>query len=181
MPQRGQLYFFYASSFCSCSSPEVKNQSGRRNYSQDDGQYDRVSVYLHECDDLSSISRRQVSQDHISGNSTDQERREKFSYRILHCARRKQKGNHGHRRRQQYRVLGLNLHRSQRGGRGFESRRSRQFIFTLLALSRRERGALPKQNLAGLNPTGRAMSCTIASICSFWSFPIDKRAARKAC
>ena len=62
----------------------------------DDSHYDGVSVFRDECDDLPSITRGQVSQDQVSGDSAERERSQEFSWGILHGARRKQKWNHGH-------------------------------------------------------------------------------------
>jgi hypothetical protein len=77
--------------------PKVEGHYGSGNQHQDDRHYDGVSVFREERNDLPSIPRGQIRQDHLSGDSTERERGQEFSWRILHGARREQKWHHGHR------------------------------------------------------------------------------------
>src|ERR1019366_6833444 len=91
------------SAFRSFPPPEVENRGSNGYQHHDDSYYDGVPVLRDEGDYSPSITRSQVSQDHVSGDSAKRERSQEFSYRILQGACRTQKRNHGHGRRQQSR------------------------------------------------------------------------------
>jgi len=82
------------------SLPKVEDRNGSGNQQQEDRHHDGVTVSRDERNDLPPITRGQIGQDQVSGNSAERERGQEFSYRILHGARRKQKWNHGDRGRQ---------------------------------------------------------------------------------
>jgi hypothetical protein len=100
----GSLRFLiFFSTLCARSTPEVENYRSRGGHNQDDGHRHGMSMSVDEANDLPSVTRRQERQDQVSGEPTERERKQEFSYRILHCTRGEQKWNHRHGRGQQSR------------------------------------------------------------------------------
>ena len=73
----------FTSNTYSCVSPEVKTHSSGSKYNQNDCQEDGMPVLRDERDDLLSVTRGEVSQDHISGNSAKRECKQELFYWIL--------------------------------------------------------------------------------------------------